>query len=383
MSFSPRELNRYARQFSIPEFGMEGQRRLKLGSVLCIGAGGLGSPALMYLAAAGVGRIGIVDADRVETSNLHRQLLYTEADVGQLKAEAAKARISAINPEVTVEVTAERFTTENAAKLVSRYDVIMDGSDNFATRYLSNDMAVWDRKPNIYGSILRFEGQATVFAPHLGGPCYRCFLPSPPDPGVVPTCAESGVLGILPGIVGLIQATEAVKFLTGLGSSLTGRLIHFEALSMRFREFKLRRDPACVVCGESPTITAPIDYAAFCGSADACAVNAPAGHGEMSVEELRTMLENPPPAFLLLDVREPWECAVASIRGSLSIPLGELETRHSEIPQDREIAIHCKAGGRSVKAVSLLKARGYSNVRNVIGGIDAWSQRIDPGVPSY
>ncbi len=382
MSFSPRELHRYARQFSIPEFGMEGQSRLRRGSVLCIGAGGLGSPALTYLAAAGVGRIGIVDADRVDASNLHRQLLYTSEDVGRLKAEAAQDRLRSVNPDVTVEIFPERFTATNAAELVSRFDVVLDGSDNFATRYLSSDTAVWQQKPNIYGSILRFEGQATVFAPHLGGPCYRCFLPTPPAPGMVPTCAESGVLGILPGIIGLIQATEAVKSLTGLGESLAGRLVHFDALAMRFREFKLRRDPACVVCGTSPTLPQPIDYDSFCGAADNCAMKS-STPTEMTVQELASVLQNPPPNFLLIDVREPFELAIAQLPGALAIPLGEIEKRLSEIPQDRDIAIHCKAGGRSAKAVDILRANGYPNVRNVAGGINAWSKEIDASVAWY
>jgi molybdopterin/thiamine biosynthesis adenylyltransferase/rhodanese-related sulfurtransferase len=382
MSFTPRELSRYARQFSIPEFGMEGQSRLRCGSVLCIGAGGLGSPALTYLAAAGVGRIGIVDADRVDASNLHRQLLYTLEDVGRLKAEAAQERLRSVNPDVTVEIYPERFTSANAADFVSRFDIVLDGSDNFATRYLSSDTAVWQRKPNIYGSILRFEGQATLFAPHLGGPCYRCFLPTPPAPGMVPTCAESGVLGILPGIIGLIQATEAVKFLTGLGDSLTGRLVHFDALAMRFREFKLRRDPACCVCGESPTLTQPIDYDSFCGAADSCAMKSTAP-AEMTVQELALLLQNPASDFLLIDVREPWELDIAKLPNTLAIPLGEIGNRLSEIPVDKDIAIHCKAGGRSAKAVDILRASGFQKVRNVTGGINAWSKEIDPSVAWY
>jgi sulfur-carrier protein adenylyltransferase/sulfurtransferase len=350
--------------------------------VLCIGAGGLGSPALTYLAAAGVGRIGIVDADCVDASNLHRQLLYTEADVGRWKAEAARDRLRLVNPDVTVEIVTERFTVANAAALVSKYDVVLDGSDNFATRYLSSDMAVWHGKPNIYGSILRFEGQATCFAPHLGGPCYRCFLPQPPAPGMVPTCAESGVLGVLPGIIGLIQATEAIKFLTGLGNSLTGRLVHVEALTMRFREFKLRRDPACVVCGEQPSITAPIDYDAFCGAADACAVRS-ATSGEMTVLQLAEILQDPPAHFLLLDVREPWERDIAVLPNALAIPLGELESRLGEISPSQDIAIHCKAGGRSAKAVEILKNHGFQRLTNVTGGINAWSKEVDPAVPYY
>ena len=379
MSFSPDELTRYSRQFSIPEFGLEGQKRLQAGSVLCIGAGGLGSPAITYLAAAGVGKITIVDADRVEASNLHRQLLYTAANVGQLKAEAARERVRQINPIVAVEIVPERFTVANAERLISTHDVVLDGSDNFATRYLSSDMAFWLKKPNIYGSILRFEGQATVFAPHLGGPCYRCFLPTPPAPGVVPTCAESGVLGILPGIIGLIQATEAVKFLTGLGDSLAGRLVHFDALAMRFREFKLRPDPACAVCGSAPTISTPIDYEAFCGAADSCSMKTP----EMTVHDLQQILQSPPADFLLIDVREAFERDIAMLPEAVWIPLGEIEARVDEIPRDKAIAVHCKAGGRSAKAVDFLRAKGYGNVKNVAGGINEWSKEIDPSVAWY
>ncbi len=378
MNLSPRELQRYARQVSIPELGLAGQARLRAGSVLCLGAGGLGCPALLYLAAAGVGRIGIVDEDRVDASNLHRQLLYTAADIGRLKVEAAQERLRTVNPDVRVEIYAERFTVANAARLVAAYDVILDGSDNFATRYLSSDTAAAVGKPNVYGSILRFEGQATVFAPHLGGPCYRCFLPQPPAPGMVPTCAESGVLGLLPGIIGTLQATEAVKWLTGLGDSLAGRLLHFDALAMRFREFKLRRDPACVCCGAAPSLTQPFDYDAFCGAADACHLPA-----EMTVQALQEMLRQRPANFVLLDVREPWERALAQIPGALGIPLGELPQRLQELSPTQEIAVHCQSGGRSAQAVALLRAQGFPQVRNVRGGIQAWSQEINPTVASY
>ena len=378
-NLQPQELGRYARQISMPELGAAGQHRLRGGSVLCIGAGGLGSPALMYLAAAGVGRIGIVDADTVEHSNLHRQLLYTDVQIGRKKADAARERLQAINPHVEVSSYPQRFTAQNAAGLLGEYDVIVDGSDNFATRYLTSDVATWLKKPNIYGSVMKFDGQVTVFAPHLGGPCYRCFLPQPPAPGAVPNCAESGVLGILPGIIGLLQATEAIKFLTGLGEPLIGRFVHFEALSMRFREFKLRRDPDCPVCGERRTITEPIDYDAWCGAADACELKQ---HG-MTVQELDQILQNPPANFLLLDVREPFEGDLASIHGARRIPLGDLPMQMDNLPKDYLIAVHCKSGGRSAKAVELLRLHGFSNVQNVIGGIHRWSQEIDPTVPTY
>lgn len=375
----PRELSRYARQMSMPEFGVEGQNRLRAGSVLCIGAGGLGSPALMYLAAAGVGRIGIVDADTVEFSNLHRQLLYTENQIGRKKAEAARERLQAVNPHVQVDAFAERFTAKNAEGLVSGYDVIVDGSDNFATRYLSSDVATWLRKPNVYGSVMKFDGQVTVFAPHLGGPCYRCFLPQPPAPGAVPNCAESGVLGVLPGMIGLLQATEAIKLLTLAGEPLVGRFLHFEALGMRFREFKLRRDPNCPVCGDHRTITGPIDYDAWCGAAGSCELRPL----EMSVQELHSILQNPPADFLLLDVREPFEIKIASIHGAACIPLGDLPQRLDTLPRDFHIAVHCKSGGRSAKAVELLRSQGFSRVQNVAGGIQSWSREIDPSVAEY
>ncbi len=378
-NLGPRELSRYARQMSMPELGMEGQHRLRAGSVLCIGAGGLGSPALMYLAAAGVGRIGIVDADTVEHCNLHRQLLYTENQIGRKKAEAARETLQAVNPHVEVSSYVQRFTAENAAELVGKYDVILDGSDNFATRYLSSDVATWLKKPNIYGSVMKFDGQVTVFAPHLGGPCYRCFLPHPPAPGAVPNCAESGVLGILPGIIGLMQATEAIKLLTGLGEPLVGRFVHFEALGMKFREFKLRRDPDCPVCGESPTITEPIDYDAWCGAADVCELKMQ----EMTVQELQGILQHPTEKFLLLDVREPFEIDIASIPGARCIPLGNLPAQMDSLPREHQIAVLCKSGGRSAKAVELLRSHGFSKVLNVAGGIHRWAQEIDPSMPTY
>ena len=375
-SFSAAELQRYARHLSIPEFGIEGQKKLKAAKVLCIGAGGLGSPVTMYLAAAGVGCIGIVDADVVDASNLQRQVLYSTADIGRKKLEAAKERLLGINPNVSIETHPVLFTSANAREIVSRYDVVIDGTDNFPTRYLSNDVCVWLKKPNIYGSILRFEGQVSVFAPHLGGPCYRCMMPQPPAPGLVPSCAEGGVLGVLPGIVGSMQALEAIKIIAGIGEPLIGKLLHVDTLAMRFRTVQLRRDAECPVCGTKPTITEPIDYQGFCGMTNTPDVPT------ISVQELRDIRESGGKHFLL-DVREPKEFATARIEGSTLIPLGDLATRLNEIPADERIVVHCKLGGRSAKAVALLQQSGFSNVWNVAGGIAAWSNEIDPAVPTY
>ena len=377
-SFSAAELQRYARHLAIPEFGGEGQKKLKAVKVLCIGAGGLGSPVTMYLAAAGVGCIGIVDADVVDASNLQRQVLYSTADIGRKKLEAAKERLLGINPNVTIETHPVLFTAANAREIVSRYDVVIDGTDNFPTRYLSNDVCVWLKKPNIYGSILRFEGQVSVFAPHLGGPCYRCMMPQPPAPGLVPSCAEGGVLGVLPGIVGSMQALEAIKIIVGIGEPLIGRLLHVDTLAMRFRNVQLRRDPECPVCGEHPTITEPIDYQGFCGMTSTPPPDVPT----ITVQELRDLRQSRGKHFLL-DVREPNEFATARIEGSTLIPLGELATRLNEIPADERVVVHCKLGGRSAKAVALLQQSGFSNVWNVAGGITAWSNDIDPAVPVY
>lgn len=378
--FSAAELQRYARHLAIPEFGLEGQRRLKDAKVLCIGAGGLGSPVSMYLAAAGVGCIGLVDPDLVDATNLQRQILYGCDDVGRSKLQAAKERLRGINPHVTIETHAERFTSANARRLVAGYDVVIDGTDNFPTRYLSNDVCVWGKVPNIYGSILRFEGQVSVFAPHLGGPCYRCMVPQPPNPGLVPSCAEGGVLGVLPGIIGSMQALEAIKLITGIGEPMIGRLLHVDTLAMRFRSIQLRRDPDCPVCGSHPTITEPIDYEGFCGL--------PGGRQPipdvpaMTVAELRALRETKA-KHLLLDVREPHEHAIARIIGAKLIPLGELQSRLDELPRDRKIVVHCKSGSRSARAVSLLLENGFDDVWNVSGGITAWSKEIDPEVPTY
>ena len=375
-SFSPAEMRRYARQISMPEFGIEGQRRLKQASVLCIGAGGLGSPIAMYLAAAGIGTLGLADADVVEESNLQRQLLYGTGDLGKKKLAAAAARLREINPHVILRQHEAAFTAANAMDIARGYDVIIDGTDNFPTRYLSSDVAVWLKKPNIYGSILRFEGQVTVFAPHLGGPCYRCMMPQPPRPGLVPTCAEGGVLGVLPGLIGVLQATEAIKVIAAAGEALIGRLLHVDALAMRFRTIQLRRDPDCLVCGSRPTITVPVDYQGFCGvPAAAGATDIPA----ISVADLRDLRDSGAEHFLL-DVREPHEHAHGAIAGAAHIPLGQLADRMAEVPRDRRVVIHCKMGGRSAKAVALLKQHGWQNVWNVSGGIAAWSKEIDPEI---
>jgi adenylyltransferase/sulfurtransferase len=372
---SEAERSRYARHLTLPEVGPEGQRRLKASRVLCLGAGGLGSPVTMYLAAAGIGEIGLVDDDRVDFSNLQRQILHGTSDVGRLKIESARDRLAEINPEVRVTIFETRFTAENAAAIAEPYDLIIDGTDNFPTRYLSNDLAVLTKKPNVYGSIYRFEGQVSVFAPHLGGPCYRCLFPEPPAPGLAPSCAEGGVLGILPGIVGAMQANEAVKLLLGLGEPLIGRLVHFDALAFRFREIKLRRDPHCAVCGDSPTLTKLQDLEFTCD------MNPPS-LPEIDVHQLKDRLAKGTP-FVLLDVREPAEIEVACLPGSVKIPLGELPTRISELDPSAETIIHCKAGGRSAKALQLLLDSGFTKACHVQGGINAWSKEIDPSVPLY
>jgi adenylyltransferase/sulfurtransferase len=373
---TPAELQRYARHLAIPEFGIEAQRKLKAARVLCIGAGGLGSPITMYLAAAGVGTLGLVDADVVEVSNLQRQLLFGQSDLGRPKLDAARDRLLDINPHLTLHLHPERFTAANAMQLAADYDVIIDGTDNFPTRYLSNDVAVWLKKPNVYGSILRFEGQVGVFAPHLGAPCYRCMSPQPPAPGLVPSCAEGGVLGVLPGIIGTMQALEAIKLITGIGEPLLGKLLHVDTLGMRFRTFTLRRDSECPVCGDKPTITAPIDYEGFCGIKPIPQVNT------ISVTELHALRQSGTPHFLL-DVREPDEYATARIEGSVLIPLAQVTARAGELPRDLPLYVHCKLGGRSAKAVAALEELGFTNATNVTGGITAWSDEVDAAVPRY
>jgi len=371
----PPDAERYARHFALPEVGPEGQRKLRAASVLCIGLGGLGSPATLYLAAAGIGRLGLVDPDQVDRSNLQRQILHGESDLGRSKLESGIDTLREINPEVEILGYPERLTAANALDIARDHDVILDGTDNFATRYLSNDLAVLLRKPNVYGSVYRFEGQCSVFAPHLGGPCYRCLFPVPPGPDAVPSCAEAGVLGVLPGVVGTLQALETIKLILGIGEPLIGRLVHFDALSFRFREIRLRRDPQCAACGEAPTIDRLTDLPEACGPGSG------GTSGDLSVEELRDLLVAG--AIHLVDVREPFEREICVIPGAIPIPLGELPGRRDEVPRYREVAIHCKAGGRSAKAVALLREAGWTRVRNVGGGILAWAERIDPGMRRY
>ncbi|PYL03915.1 MAG: molybdenum cofactor biosynthesis protein MoeB [Verrucomicrobia bacterium] len=373
---STQELQRYSRHLIMPEVTADGQRRLKAARVLCIGAGGLGSPAALYLAAAGVGSIGIVDFDDVDLSNLQRQILHGTKDIGRAKLESAQDRLRDINPEIGIELHQCRFSSENAPQIVSKYDIVVDGSDNFATRYLSNDVCVFARKPNVYGSVFRFEGQTTVFAPHLGGPCYRCLFPEPPPPDAVPNCAQAGVLGVLPGIIGLLQTIEAIKLIIGIGEPLVGRLLHFDALKVKFRELNLRRDAQCPVCGENPTIFSPIDYEQFCGVQGDDAIPA------MSAHELKRKMDARE-AFQLIDVRELFEYEIARIDGSKLIPLGEIVERTDELQREQTIVVHCHSGGRSAEAVRLLQQRGFNNVYNLKGGIDAWSDEVDPSVPKY
>src|SRR5213083_2684126 len=376
MQLSDEELQRYSRHLMMPEVTPDGQRRLKAARILCIGAGGLGSPSALYLAAAGVGTIGIVDFDDVDLSNLQRQILHGTKDVGRAKLESARDRLNDINPKIDIELHRCRFTSENASDLVAHYDVIVDGSDNFPTRYLSNDVCVFARKPNVYGSVFRFEGQATVFAPHLGGPCYRCLFPEPPPAESVPNCAQAGVLGVLPGIIGMLQAIETIKLIVGIGDPLIGRLLHFDALSVRFRELNLRRDPQCPVCGENPTIFAPIDYDQFCGARADQAVPT------ISVHDVKHKMDARE-AFQFIDVRETFEYEIARIDGAKLIPLGEIADRADELPREQLIVVHCHSGQRSAQAVRLLRQRGFANVYNLEGGIDAWSDQIDSSVPKY
>src|SRR6184192_906947 len=339
---STEELQRYSRHLIMPEVTADGQRRLKAARVLCIGAGGLGSPAALYLAAAGVGTIGIVDFDDVDLSNLQRQILHGTKDVGRSKLESARDRLRDINPEIETELHQCRFSSENASEIVSEYDVVVDGSDNFATRYLSNDVCVFEKKPNVYGSVFRFEGQTTVFAPHLGGPCYRCLFPEPPPPESVPNCAQAGVLGVLPGIIGMLQTIETIKLIVGVGEPLIGRLVHFDALKLHFRELKLRRDPQCPVCGDNPSIFAPINYDQFCGSRETGTIP------EISVHELKGKM-NAGEMFELIDVREPFEFEIARIDGAKLIPLGQIAERANELKRGHAIVIHCHSGRRSAE----------------------------------
>jgi sulfur-carrier protein adenylyltransferase/sulfurtransferase len=383
IDFSNDEIARYSRHLIMPEVTLEGQKRLKAASILCIGTGGLGSPIALYLAAAGIGRLGLVDYDVVDFSNLQRQILHGTADVGRKKLNSAKDRIKAVNPNVQVDLYDLMFRSENAMQVVRDYDIVIDGTDNFPTRYLSNDVCVLTGKPNVYGSIFRFDGQCTVFAPHLGGPCYRCMFPEPPPPGMVPSCAEGGVLGVLPGIIGVLQAIEAIKLIMGIGDSLIGRLVSFDALKLRFKEFKIRKDPNCPICGDHPTIHELIDYDQFCGIPQADAE----AEKELDVPtitaiDLKTKLDRKD-KFVLVDVREPYEYDICNISGSKLIPLGELPARLSELDSADEIVLHCKVGGRSAKALRILQDAGFRKLSNLQGGILAWSEKVDPSIPRY
>jgi sulfur-carrier protein adenylyltransferase/sulfurtransferase len=380
VTLSKEEVMRYSRHLIMPEVGMEGQLKIKQAKVLCIGTGGLGAPLGLYLAAAGVGRIGLVDFDVVDTTNLQRQVLFGTSDVGRPKTEAAAERLRNLNPDIRIDTFETQLTSANALELFKDYDIILDGTDNFPTRYLVNDACVITGKPNVYGSIFRFEGQITVFG-YPGGPCYRCLYPEPPPPGLVPSCAEGGVLGVLPGIVGTIQAAETLKLIIGKGEPLIGRLLLFDALAMKFRELKLRKNPECPVCGEHPTQTKLIDYAEFCGvrgeEGPATVTNVP----EITPTELKTRLDRGDDIYVL-DVREPHEFQICNINGHL-IPLGELSRRVHELDSSREIVAHCKSGKRSAEAVEFLRGAGFRKVSSLKGGILAWSDQVDPSVPKY
>ena len=382
MELNNDEIRRYSRHLILPEVGMAGQKKICSTSVLCIGAGGLGSPIAMYLAAAGIGKLGIVDFDSVDFSNLQRQIIHGTEDVGRPKADSAKESIARINPNVEVVLHNTRLSSENAMEIIGPYDIVVDGTDNFPTRYLTNDACVLLKKANVYGSIFRFEGQASVFAPHLGGPCYRCLYPEPPPPGMVPSCAEGGVLGVLPGIIGCIQATEILKLALGKGSSLTGRLLLFNALEMKFRELKLRRDPQCPLCGEKPTIKKLIDYEMFCGIRPEPTQNG-ANADEVTVQELKRALDDPKLGIRVIDVRDPDEHQISHIKGVPQIPLGSLPQRFTELDPNQQIYIHCKSGMRSMKALKFLREQGFKYLKSVKGGINAWSDEIDHTVPKY
>ena len=380
-SLSNEEIARYGRHLSLPEVGVDGQRRLKAASVLMIGTGGLGAPTGMYLAAAGIGRMGIVDFDVVEASNLQRQIIHGTADIGRPKIESARDRLHDINPNVEIETYETRLTSENALEIIAKYDIVVDGTDNFPTRYLVNDACVISGKPNVYGSIFRFEGQASVFWAEKGA-CYRCLYPEPPPPGLVPSCAEGGVLGVLPGIVGAIQANETIKIILGAEDILVNRLLLFDAWQMKFRELKLRKDPSCPVCGENPTVTKLIDYEEFCG----LRAQPPASSTELeeiTATDLKRRIDDGRDTQII-DVREPFEFEVARIPGTKLIPLGQVADRMSEIDPARETVVHCKGGVRSAKAIAALKQAGFQGrLINLKGGITAWSDEVDPAVPKY
>ena len=384
MALTQDQINRYSRHLLLPEVGVEGQEKICNSKVLVIGTGGLGSPLALYLAAAGVGNLGLIDFDVVDLSNLQRQVAHGESTVGKLKVDSAKARIADLNSSINVTTYNTRLSSENVMEIFADYDIIVDGTDNFPTRYLASDACVLLKKPYIYGCILRFEGQASVFDSRVG-PCYRCLYPEPPPPGLVPSCAEGGVIGILPGIVGLIQANEVVKLILGKGESLVGRLLLFDALAMKFREMKLRKDKACPICGDNPTITELIDYEEFCGIRP---VEESANDAEMeiAVEQVKQMLDSGH-GFKLIDVREPSEYEICKIAQATLIPLGDIEAKDPEklngLSPDEEIVLHCKAGVRSMKALKVLEEMGFSNLKSMRGGINEWSEKIDSSVPLY
>jgi len=376
------QILRYSRHLIMPEVGVEGQEKLVRAKILLIGAGGLGSPLGLYLAAAGVGTLGIVDFDVVDFTNLQRQIIHRTEDVGKLKVDSAKERINAINPEVTVHTYNTRLTRDNVMDILKDYDLVIDGTDNFQTRYLVNDACVFQNKPNVYGSIFRFDGQATVFAPRKG-PCYRCLYPEPPPPGEVPSCAEGGVLGVLPGIIGVIQATEGIKLIIGKGEPLIGRMLLYNALKMEFRQVKLRRNPNCPVCGDHPTITELIDYEQFCGIGRGDeAGSTEAGIQPVSATDAKQAIERQPKT-VLLDVREPHEYEIVHIDRARLIPLSELHLRTNELDTADDIIVHCHHGQRSQQAIRVLQKFGFKKLRNLSGGIDAWAEQVDPEMARY
>lgn len=382
-SLSPAEIQRYARHLIMPEVAMDGQKRLKAAKVLCIGAGGLGSPLTLYLAAAGVGTLGLVDFDVVDVSNLQRQIIHATPDVGRPKIDSAQEKLEALNPDLNVVRHEHHVNRDNALEMFAEYDVIIDGTDNFPTRYLVNDACVLLGKPNIYGSIFRFDGQASVFFPPHG-PCYRCLYPEPPPPDLVPNCAEGGVLGILPGLIGVVQATETVKLILGTGRPLLGRLLLYDALDMSFREMKVRKNPKCPICGPNPTITALIDYQEFCGvrGVEAPLPATSTDGGSVSALELKAFLDRDERP-ILLDVRNPEEIAICRIDGSVVIPLPELANRLGELDRTVPMIVHCKSGVRSAKAIALLRESGFTDLKNLTGGILAWINDVDPSLPAY
>ena len=388
MELNNNEISRYSRHLIMPEVGLEGQKKLKAAKVLCIGAGGLGSPLALYLAAAGVGKLGILDFDVVDFSNLQRQIIHSEKTIGETKVESAKNRLLELNSDIEIETYNTRFTSDNAMDIIRNYDIVVDGTDNFATRYLTNDACVLLGKPNVYGSIFRFEGQVSVFDAK-NGPCYRCLYPEPPPPGLVPSCAEGGVLGILPGVVGTLQASEVVKLIISQGNPLIGKLLFLDVLEMEPRILNLRKNPECPVCGDNPTITALIDYEEFCGigrgeiGEEEVQEKQPEAVKEISVEEFAEKMKSNNGEVVLIDVREPHEYDICSIEGSKLIPLGEIKDRIDELNPDDEIVVQCHRCGRSLRAATLLKEKGFKNVVNLKGGIDEWAEKFDPEMARY